>query len=264
MTTESQNRTELKFDVSLSVFFPCYNEEGNVERVARRAAEVLAGLVREWEIILVNDGSKDRTGEIADRLAREVPGIRAAHHEKNSGYGAALRTGFKSATKEYVFFTDGDGQFDIAEIEKLLELRDQADIISGYRAHRQDNFMRRLNAACWGKLVRWMLSFKCRDVDCAFKLFKRRMFDGMVLKSTGALINAEILGRAARMGYTLKSIPVTHLPRIAGQQTGAKFSVIFRAFKELRRLRKDIRKTPKGTGNQWEVIGERESVNSNR
>jgi glycosyltransferase involved in cell wall biosynthesis len=248
MPTEPQPRPQPKFDLSLSVFFPCYNEEGNVERVARRAAEVLGPLVREWEVILVNDGSKDRTGEIADRLVGEVPGIRAVHHQKNSGYGAALRTGFKSATKDYVFFSDGDGQFDIAEIEKLLELRDQADIISGYRAHRQDSFMRRLNAACWGKLVRWMLSFQCRDVDCAFKLFKRKMFEGMELKSTGALINAEILGRAARMGYTVKSIPVTHLPRIAGQQTGAKLSVIFRAFKELRRLRKDIRRTSKGTG----------------
>jgi len=247
MTGESQAAPRPKFDVSLSVFFPCYNEEGNVERVGRRAAEALAGLVRDWEVILVNDGSRDRTGELADRLAKEVPGIRAVHHQKNSGYGAALRTGFASATKEYVFFSDGDGQFDIAEIEKLLEIRSEADIICGYRAHRQDNFMRRLNAACWGKLVRWMLSFRCRDVDCAFKLFRREMFSRMELKSTGALINAEILGRAARMGYRLKSIPVTHLPRVAGTQTGAKLSVIFRAFKELRKLRKDIRATPKGT-----------------
>jgi glycosyltransferase involved in cell wall biosynthesis len=236
-----------KYDLSLTVFFPCYNEEGNVERVARRAAEVLRGIVREWEVILVNDGSRDRTGEIADRLVGEVPGVRAVHHQKNSGYGAALRTGFGSATKDYVFFSDGDGQFDIAEIEKLLELRNEADIICGYRAHRQDNFIRRLNAACWGKLVRWMLSFRCRDVDCAFKLFRREMFDRMELKSTGALINAEILGRAARMGYTIRSIPVTHLPRIAGKQTGAKLRVIFRAFRELRRLRKDIRATPKTT-----------------
>ena len=234
-----------KFDLSLTVFFPCYNEEGNVERVVRRAAEVLPALVREWEIIAVNDGSKDRTGAIADRLAAEIPGVRAVHHEKNSGYGAALRTGLGNATKEYVFFTDGDGQFDIAEIERLLEIRDQAGIISGYRAHRQDNFMRRLNAACWGMLVRRMLSFRCRDVDCAFKLFRREMFDRMELKSTGAMINAEILARAARMGYRLVSIPVTHLPRVAGQQTGANFRVILRAFKELRRLRKDIRATPK-------------------
>jgi glycosyltransferase involved in cell wall biosynthesis len=247
MASETQQTSRPKFDVSLSVFFPCFNEEGNVERVVKRAAEVLDGFVREWEIIVVNDGSKDRTGEIADRLAKEVPGVRAAHHAKNSGYGAALRTGFASATKEYVFFTDGDGQFDIAEIARLLELRDQADVVSGYRAHRQDNFMRRLNAACWGKLVRTMLSFRFRDVDCAFKLFKRSMFDRMELKSTGALINAEILGRAARMGCTFKSIPVTHLPRVAGTQTGAKFSVILRAFKELRRLRKDIRSTPKAS-----------------
>jgi glycosyltransferase involved in cell wall biosynthesis len=245
MPTGPQQTSQPKYDVSLSAFFPCYNEEGNVERVTRRAAEVLGGLVREWEILLVNDGSKDRTGEIADRLAKEIPGVRALHHAKNSGYGAALRTGFANATKDYVFFSDGDGQFDIAEITRLLDVRDQAGIISGYREHRQDNFMRRLNAACWGRLVRWMLSFQCRDVDCAFKLYKREMFSRMQLKSTGALINAEIFGRSARMGYTVKDIPVTHLPRLAGTQTGAKFSVILRAFKELRKLRKDIRSTPK-------------------
>jgi glycosyltransferase involved in cell wall biosynthesis len=248
MASESQQTSRPRFDVSLSVFFPCYNEEGNVERVVKRAAEVLGGLVREWEIIVVNDGSKDRTGEIADRLAKEVPGVRAVHHERNSGYGAALRTGFRGATKEYVFFTDGDGQFDIAEIALLLELRDQADIVSGYRAHRRDSFMRKLNAACWGKLVRRMLSFRCRDVDCAFKLYKREMFSRMQLKSTGALINAEILARSARMGCTVKSIPVTHLPRLAGTQTGAKLGVILRAFKELRKLRKDIRLAPKKSG----------------
>jgi glycosyltransferase involved in cell wall biosynthesis len=244
MTAECHATAKPKFDLSLTVFFPCYNEEGNVERVAKRAAEVLRGLVSDWEVILVNDGSHDSTGQIADRLVGEAPGVRAVHHQKNSGYGAALRTGFKSATKEYVFFSDGDGQFDIAEIEKLLELRGQADIICGYRANRRDNFLRRLNAACWGALVRRMLSFRCRDVDCAFKLFRREIIDRMELKSTGALINAEILGRAARMGYTIMSVPVTHLPRVAGRQTGAKLSVIFRAFRELRKLRKDIRSTP--------------------
>ena len=229
-----------RFDVPLSVFFPCYNEAENVERVVRRAAEVLDELVTDWEITIVDDGSADATGRIADRLAGEDPRIRAAHHETNGGYGMALRTGLAAATKEYVFYTDGDGQFDIAELGRLLGLRERADIISGYRANRRDGLLRRLNARCWGWLVQRVLGFRCRDVDCAFKLYRREIFDRIELRSTGALIDAEILARAVRRNYTILDVPVTHLPRVAGEQTGAKIGVILRAFKELVKLRKGI------------------------
>ncbi len=235
-----------RYDVALSVFFPCYNEEGNVERVTRNAVAVLSGLVREWEVIIVNDGSKDKTAEIANRLAAEIPNVRAVHHATNGGYGMALRSGFAAATKPLVFYTDGDGQFDMNELPRLLDLRDKADIVSGYRSQRQDNLMRRLNAKCWGFLVQRVLGFRCRDVDSAFKLYKREIFDRIQLKSTGALIDAEVLARAAHLGYTITTTPVTHLPRVAGSQTGAKFSVILRAFKELLRLRRDIKSTPAG------------------
>ncbi|MFB3890948.1 MAG: glycosyltransferase family 2 protein [Phycisphaerae bacterium] len=228
------------FDVSLSVFFPCYNEQDNVERVTRAAVEALDRLVRDWEIIIVDDGSKDHTGKIADRLAAEDKRIRVVHHSPNKGYGMALRSGFAAATKPHVFYTDGDGQFDMNELEKLLERMGQADIISGYRRNRQDNLLRRINAKCWGWLVQRMLKFRCRDVDSAFKLYKREMFDRMTLKSTGALIDAEVLARATRLGYTIATVPVTHLPRKAGKQTGANIRVILRAFKELLKLRKDI------------------------
>jgi glycosyltransferase involved in cell wall biosynthesis len=192
------------------------------------------------EIIIVNDGSRDRTREIADRLAAEDPRIRAVHHAKNGGYGMALRSGFAAARKKYVFYTDGDGQFDMDELDRLLMHVADADIVSGYRRNRQDPLMRRMNAACWGWLVQRMLRFRCRDVDSAFKLYKREIFDRITLKSTGALIDAEVLGRAARLGYSIMAVPVTHLPRKAGKQTGAKLSVIFRAFKELLKLRRDI------------------------
>ncbi len=135
-----------KHDVSLSVFFPCFNEQENVSRVVRRAIEVLCGLVADWEVIVVNDGSSDRTGELADALAAEDERVRAVHHERNSGYGAALRSGFAAATKQYVFYTDGDGQFDIAELDLLLSRREEATIISGYRRRRRDSAIRRLNA----------------------------------------------------------------------------------------------------------------------
>jgi glycosyltransferase involved in cell wall biosynthesis len=226
--------------MSLSVFFPCYNEQENVERVTRRACEVLEGMVKDWEIIIVNDGSGDRTGQIADSLAAADPRIKVVHHERNLGYGMALRSGFAAATKPYVFYTDGDGQFDMKELDKLLELREQADIISRYRRQRQDSFIRRLNAGCWGWLVQRALKFRCRDVDSAFKLYRREIFDRIQLKSTGAMIDAEVLARASRLGYTIRTVPVTHLPRRAGTQTGAKLRVILRAFKELLRLRRDI------------------------
>jgi len=229
-----------KYDISLSVFFPCYNEEANVEPLARKTVAVLEPLVRDWELILVNDGSRDKTGEVIDRLGAENPRIRPVHHAKNGGYGAALQTGFRSAKKDYVFFTDGDGQFDVREIETLLDRRAEADILCGYRQHRQDKWIRKVNAACWGWLVKRMLRFRCRDVDGAFKLFRREIFDHIKMKSNGAMISAEILARASRAGYTMIDIPVTHLPRMAGTQTGAKFRVILKAFKELVKLRKEI------------------------
>lgn len=228
------------FDVPLSVFFPCYNEEQNVQRVVRRAVEVLERLSPDWEIIIVDDGSADRTGELADAMARQDPRIRVVHHHCNGGYGMALRSGFAAATRPYVFYTDGDGQFDIAELPKLLERIAEADIINGYRRHRQDSLTRRVNSACWGWLVRRMLGFRCRDVDSAFKLYRRELFDRITLKSTGALIDAEVLARATRLGYTIQDVPVSHLPRQAGSASGAKPAVILRAFRELLSLRRDI------------------------
>ncbi|MHC4295567.1 MAG: glycosyltransferase family 2 protein [Planctomycetota bacterium] len=237
---DQEDSPKQQFDVSLSVFFPCYNEAGNIERVVGRAVEVLDQFIREWEIIIVDDGSADETPQIADRLAETDERIRAVHHEVNSGYGMALRSGFAAATKEYVFYTDGDGQFDMDDLPKLLERIDHADIINGYRQRREDSLIRRTNAACWGWLVKRVLGFRCRDVDSAFKLYRREIFDRIELKSTGALIDAEVLARATHLGYTIDNVPVRHLPRQAGTQTGAKLSVIFRAFKELLRLRREI------------------------
>jgi glycosyltransferase involved in cell wall biosynthesis len=228
------------YDISLSVFFPCYNEAKNVERVVRRAVEVLEGLVADWEIIIVDDGSTDGTGAIADGLAAGDGRIRAVHHASNGGYGLALRSGFAAATKEYVFYTDGDGQFDVAELDRLLARLGGADIVSGYRRRRAEGVRRSMNAAAWGWLVQRALRFRCRDVDSAFKLYRRGIFDRIKLKSTGALIDAEILARATRLGCRIVTVPVSHYPRRAGRQSGASLRVILRAFRELHRLRRDI------------------------
>ena len=226
--------------VSISVFLPCYNEEENVERTAANALEVLEAISNDYELIIVNDGSGDRTGEIARRLAGANPRIRVVDHPVNRGYGGALQSGFRVATKEFVFYTDGDGQFDMKELPALLPLIKQCDIVSGYRMNRQDNFIRKINAWCWGRLVNFVFSMHIRDVDCSFKLFKRAIYDNIKMRSNGALIDAEILARAQRKGYKVIQRGVNHYPRIAGKATGAKLSVILRAFKELMALRKQI------------------------
>jgi glycosyltransferase involved in cell wall biosynthesis len=230
-----------KAAVSISVFFPCYNEQDNVERTVEQALAVLKKLNADFEVIIVDDGSSDTTGQIADEISSRDSRVKVVHHPTNLGYGAALQSGFKAATKELVFYTDGDGQFDINEMPPLLPLTEQYDIVSGYRLNRQDSFIRKINGWCWTKLVCWMFGMKIRDVDCAFKLYKRKIFDNIKLSSTGALIDTEILARAIRKGYSITQKGVHHYPRTAGAQTGANLKVILRAFKELFKLRSQIR-----------------------
>jgi glycosyltransferase involved in cell wall biosynthesis len=164
------------------------------------------------------------------------------HHPTNLGYGAALQSGFRAATKDLVFYTDGDGQFDIAELPPLLPLAKQYDIVSCYRLNRQDNLIRKINGWGWTKVVCLLFGMRVRDIDCAFKLYKREIFDNIDMVSSGALIDAEILARAVRKGYTVTQRPVHHFPRTAGTQTGANLKVVFRAFKELLKLHSQIRK----------------------
>jgi len=226
---------------SLSVFFPCFNEQENAGRVVKSAIDCLKPLNIDYEIIIVNDGSRDSTAQIADSLAAKDSRIKAVHHKTNLGYGAALQSGFRAATKEFVFYTDGDGQFDIRELPLLFKYTADYDIITGFRINRQDNLIRKINAFCWTTLVNLLFGMKIKDMDCAFKLYKRRIFDDVKMKSSGALINTEIFARAKNKGYKIFQIGVHHYPRIAGKQTGAKLSVILRAFKELFALYKQIK-----------------------
>ena len=234
--------------VAISVFFPCYNEQQNVARTVENALDVLKKLGIDFEIIVVDDGSSDGTGHIADEMAGRENRVKVVHHQRNLGYGAALQSGFKAAGKELVFYTDGDGQFDINEMPPLLPLMEQYDIVSCYRLNRRDSLIRKINAWCWTKLVCLLFGLRLRDIDCAFKLYKREIFDHIELSSTGALIDAEILARAARRGYRITQKGVHHYPRMAGAQTGAKFRVIFLAFRELFELRRRIRNTHGGRG----------------
>jgi glycosyltransferase involved in cell wall biosynthesis len=226
---------------SISVFFPCYNEQDNVERTVQNALDVLENLDADFEVIIVDDGSRDDTAKIADEIAVRNDRVKVVHHQTNLGYGAALKSGFKEATKELVFYTDGDGQFDINEMPPLLPLMAKFDIVSCYRLNRQDSMLRKLNGWAWTKLVCLLFGMKIRDIDCAFKLYKTEIFDNIELSSEGALIDAEILARAVRKGYSVTQKGVHHYPRTAGAQTGANLKVILRAFRELFKLRRKIR-----------------------
>lgn len=217
----------------ISAFFPAYNEEGNVEKMCASLKTILPQVAEDYEIIIVNDGSKDKTREIADRLVREDPHIRTVHHERNLGYGAAIRSGIQACQKESLFFTDGDNQFDVSQLSTLVPLISGYDGVIGFRLNRQDPWIRKLNAWAWNRLVRLLLGLKVKDIDCAFKLFRRSIFDRVSLEYTGAMISTEMLVKIMRQGYKIREVGVLHSPRLAGKQTGAKLRVILRAFREL-------------------------------
>ncbi|MCX6356579.1 MAG: flippase-like domain-containing protein [Candidatus Aureabacteria bacterium] len=212
---------------SITVFFPCFNEEENVEKQTLDVDRVLSKIADDYEVVIVNDGSIDRTGEIADRLAAEHPHVRVIHHPHNLGYGIALKTGFLGARKELVFYTDGDNQFDIREISKLLPLmRDNVDMVVGYRMDRQDKPLRKFVSRVYNFIIRMIFRLKVRDIDCAFKLFRRSVFDRIEIRSQRFLIDTEILVRAKQAGMTIVETGVTHLPRTAGKSSVSPRDVI--------------------------------------
>lgn len=218
---------------SISLVFPAFNEEENIEKAVSTGIEALQRYFAEVEVIVVNDGSTDQTKEILESVVRENDRVTAVHHPNNKGYGAALRSGIYTAKNDLVFFSDADLQFDLREISQLVEWIDDYDIVAGYRAKRADPFHRRLNAWAWNRLVRFTLGLKVRDIDCAFKLFRREVFDVIDLQSIGAMVNTEILALAVKNGMNIMEVPVSHYPRVCGEQTGANIRVIFKAFKEL-------------------------------
>jgi putative flippase GtrA len=228
-----ENEGECMNNHSLSVVLPAYNEEEIIARTVTTVHDVLHAWHMEFEIVVVNDGSVDRTGEIVAALAHKNPCIRLVSHTTNEGYGASLASGFAAATKELLLFMDSDGQFDVRDLQEFIPLIDTYDAVIGYRVDRQDSWMRKLNAWGWKHLIGWVLDIHVRDVDCAFKLLHTRFLHEHPLETRGAMINAELLYRLKQAGCNYKEVGVVHLPRLHGQATGAKLSVILRAFREL-------------------------------
>ncbi len=225
----------------LSVVLPAWNEEAVIARTIQAVVETLSQVAPDYEVIVVDDGSTDRTGEIADALAAQNPRIRVVHNRPNRGYGGALIAGFNAVSKELTFFMDSDGQFDIRDIIRLLEHIDETDAVLGYREHRQDPPLRIVNAWGWKMLMRLLFGLKVRDVDCAFKLYPTKLVRRANVQAQGAMVNTEMLVKLNRLGYKWIEVPINHYRREGGKATGANLRVILRAFKELLKLHHRIK-----------------------
>jgi glycosyltransferase involved in cell wall biosynthesis len=227
---------------SISLVLPAYNEEENIEPVIAEATPALAAIADDYEIIIVDDGSRDETAAVATRSAASDAHVRLVRHPVNRGFGASVFSGFTSAVKDWILYTDADRQFVLSELSRFVPLMDQADLIAGYRAPRRDPFLRVLYGKGWSMLCTLVFGYTVRDVDCGFKLLRRDMVDKLAgsIQSRGATFSIEWLVRAKRAGYRFAELPVSHRPRVAGSQTGAKIRVITRAFRELWRLRMQL------------------------
>ena len=225
----------------ISVFFPCYNEADNIKATVTKALGILSPITDTFEIIIVNDGSIDATGKVIQDIARQDAHVKIVTHERNKGYGAALRSGFAAARYDIVCFTDADGQFDLSEITQFLPLIDKFDVVLGYRIKRQDKLYRKINTFIYKTSINLFFRLGVRDIDCAFKMFRREVMNNITINSDGAVASAEMLVKAKRKGYRFVEVGVHHYPRLAGQPTGARLSVIFKAFAELWKLFKTLK-----------------------
>jgi len=213
MTSSSGQRT-----TGLSVFFPAYNDAGTIASLVIRAVQVASSLTTDFEVIVVNDGSQDATGTIAEELARTYPQVRVIHHERNRGYGGALRTGFAAATKELIAYTDGDAQYDPGEIEALWKrLTADADMVNGYKISRADPLHRIIIGRVYHHTVRFLFRLRVRDVDCDFRLLRREIFDRVKLERDTGVICLEMMRKIQDAGFSIVEVPVHHYHRTHGK-----------------------------------------------
>jgi len=225
-----------KYDIS--AFFPVYNDEGTVRLMVERLHKILEKVADDYEIIIVDDCSPDKSGKIADEIARKDKKVRAIHHKKNKGYGGALKSGFKAAQKELVFYTDGDAQYEVAELEKLIPFIEKYDVVNGYKISRGDSLCRVIIGKTYNLIVgKFLFNLKVRDMDCDFRLMKREIFDKIKLEANDGSICLEMMKKIQNAGHTIKNVPVHHYPRVYGKSQFFKFSRILESLV--------------GLGNKW-------------
>ncbi|HEX4211370.1 MAG TPA: glycosyltransferase family 2 protein [Candidatus Binataceae bacterium] len=231
----------------LSVFLPAHNEEENLELVVAAFAAELTQVADAYEIVIVDDGSRDRTGEIADRLSAADAHIRVIHHPLNRGYGGAVISGMRACTMPFILLSDSDGQFDPGEMSRLIAYINDYDVVIGRRARRADHLMRRINGKAWTTLSSMLFGLHITDMDCGFKLFRRDSVEGLDLRSDGAMITTELMARLVGRGARIKEVDVTHLPRFAGEQSGNSPKAIVKAFRDLFKLYRELQVARNGT-----------------
>ena len=228
----------------LSVFFPAYNEEKNLPNTVSKAIEILKNFAEKWEIIIVDDGSSDKTGVVAKKFAEKYKNIRIITHNPNRGYGAAFKSGLYAAQYDWITFTDSDGQFDFSEIGNFFAKQKEtnADLVIGYYLDRKVSFGKKITSKMWEYLVFLMFGLKVHDIDCGFKLIKKKVVDTIspLESERGAFISSEFLIKAKKAGFKIVELGVHHYPRIAGEGTGRKLNVIIKSFLDLVKLRSKL------------------------
>jgi glycosyltransferase involved in cell wall biosynthesis len=221
----------------LSVFFPAYNDSGTIASMVIRAVQAASELTPDYEVIVVNDGSSDATAAVADEVASKYPNVRVIHHERNRGYGGALQTGIRSATKELIFYTDGDAQYDPAELALLWRsLTPDADIVNGYKISRSDPLHRIIIGRLYHHIVAVMFGLKMRDVDCDFRLMRRSMFERIDLEKTSGVICLEMMKKVQDAGFRMVEVPVHHFHRAYGKSQFFNFRRIAKTGVDVMRL----------------------------
>ena len=222
----------------LSVFFPAYNDAGTIASLVITSVKVASQLTDDYEVIVINDGSKDDTPKILDELARIYPDhVRIVHHQKNRGYGGALRSGFATATKDYVFYTDGDAQYDPAEMTLLWEkMRDDVDWVNGWKISRSDPMHRIIIGRVYHHMVKLLFGLRVRDVDCDFRLMRRRIFDVVQLEKNSGVICLEMMKKFQDAGFRVAEQPVHHFHRAYGKSQFFNFPRIYRTAVDVLKL----------------------------
>src|SRR5690348_2364092 len=221
----------------LSVFFPAYNDSGTIASMVIRAIQAASEVTPDFEVIVVDDGSSDATAEVADELARTYPNVRVVHHPRNRGYGGALQTGFRSATKEWIFYTDGDAQYDPAELSLLwARIGADADLINGYKISRSDPLHRIVIGRLYHHIVSTLFGLTVRDVDCDFRLMRRSIFDRVQLEKTSGVICLEMMKKITDANFRIVEVPVHHYHRAYGKSQFFNFRRIFKTGVDVLRL----------------------------
>jgi len=213
---------------SISAFFPVYNDAKTIPKLVAKIILILKLIAKDYEVILVEDGSPDNSAEVVDELTRKYKNVRAIHHRKNKGYGGALKSGIRNSTKKLIFYTDGDAQYDVREIKKLIPLIDNVDVVNGYKIGRSDALYRKFFGGLYNFGARTLFNLKLRDVDCDFRLFRKKVFKDIKLHSNTGVICVEMMKKIQQKGFKINEVPVHHYPRSSGTSAFFNFKRIFK------------------------------------